>query len=615
MRERVPAFDSSFIFGRTASFAQAADIWLASVLSSINSKPGFVLVLANRSLPKLPAQKKYWFPMQPYPARIATQGALSALRHTGCLCPYRRWIFLIEVEVTQTPTTEMDMAFRRVRITESRMAKSAYRVTSVCGALGTGIGHLSLQMIMSAGSNAFVVNASAAQSHAERTTREAQPSRYAAILDDLRTVIETGLTAHGPIIIGNCGTFGTNGDVDELLEVARTVFARRRVSGVKVAVIRSEVDPEVVIDAMRASALSPLDNKVNPDEAALRDSNFVGQMGIHPILTALVRGAKYVIAARACGASLFAADMIRHGIPSGLAYHAGQILANAALIDEPGLPPQGLRAEISEDGKAVFRATHSAQPFPPYSLAAHSQNGREHPYLHVYPEGVLTTHRTEFFAIDAHAAGLRSSFFYRGNQPGSPGIKLDGARHGAFHVADKWTLHHLLQNELTVRQVLFPIEYFDVNGDDWHQTDQSQPIYFELGEPAGVEDLDERTLSAIEDAPPRAASHGIRRLSSITRAIRRSTPGPHRLTVDIFFASEEEYEMALRSNLFCVRRLAKALDIERSLFIGTYFVDACNAIKVTLERPAELTAPHVAEMFDLQLQSRIEGLVVPEHTS
>ncbi|WP_239483019.1 DUF4387 family protein [Paraburkholderia sp. C35] len=400
-----------------------------------------------------------------------------------------------------------------------------------------------------------------------------------------------------------------------MLDVARAVFAEQRVSDVKVAVIRSEVDPELVIDAMRARALSPLDGTANPDEAALRNSTFVGQMGIHPILTALVCGAKYVIAARACGASLFAADMIRHGIPSGLAYHAGQMLANAAFADQHGLPSQGLSAEISSDGKAVFRAAHSVRPFTPYSLATHSQSGRAHPYLHAYPEGVLATHRTEFFAIDAHAAGFSSSFFYRGEHQGLPGIKLDGVHQGAFHAADRRSSHHLLQNELTVRQVLFPIEYFDVNGDDWHRTGRSQPVYFELGEPAGVEDLDERTLSAIEDAPPRVASHGTCRLSTITRAIQCACPNARTLTVDIFFASDEDYEMALRSNLFCVRRLAKALDIERSLFVGTYFVDVCQAIKITLERPAELTAPHAAELFDLQIKSRIEGLIVPEHTS
>ncbi|MEX3973756.1 DUF4387 family protein [Paraburkholderia caribensis] len=476
------------------------------------------------------------------------------------------------------------------------MVKSPYRVMSACGGLGSGMIKPWLRTVMSARTNVLVVDGSAAQF-----------ADHATMSDDLRAVIEAGVATDGPVIIGNCGASGANRDVDALLAVARTVFGELDVSDMKVAVIRSEVSAEVLIDAMRASALHPFDSQPGEDEVALRDSTFVGQMGVHPIFTALASGAKFVFAARACGASLFAADMIRHGIPSGLAYHAGQILSNAAFVDEAGLC-EGLSAEILEDGKAVFRAQHSTQPFTAYSLAAHSQSGWSHPHLHPFPEGVLASGRTEYFAVDTHTAGLSSSVFYHSDEAGASGIKLEGARRGASTVPDEGTVRHVLQNGRTVCEALFPIEHFDVKGDEWRRIGRSQAAYFELGELAADEDLDEKTRSVIEDAPPRAASHDVHRLSDITRAIRCVSAGPHRLTIDIFFASEDQYEMALRSNLFCARRLAKALDIQRSSLVGTYFIDSCSAIKLTLERQA-------VQSLDPPLQSRVERLVVPVHAS
>ena len=58
-------------------------------------------------------------------------------------------------------------------------------------------------------------------------------------------------------------------------------------------------------------------------EEALRESTIVGQMGIHPLITALESGAQYILAGRSCDIALFAPDMIRRGIDPGLAYHCG----------------------------------------------------------------------------------------------------------------------------------------------------------------------------------------------------------------------------------------------------------------------------------------------------
>jgi hypothetical protein len=80
-----------------------------------------------------------------------------------------------------------------------------------------------------------------------------------------------------------------------MLAVAKEVFAELNVSNAKVAVIRSEAEPELIIQELRKNALRP--TGIGPDltEAALRESTIVGQMGIHPLITALESGAQYIL--------------------------------------------------------------------------------------------------------------------------------------------------------------------------------------------------------------------------------------------------------------------------------------------------------------------------------
>ena len=115
--------------------------------------------------------------------------------------------------------------------------------------------------------------------------------------------------------------------------------------------IRSELDPEIVIREFRERrAARDRRSARTSSEDALRESTIVGQMGIHPLITALESGAQYILAGRTCDIALFASDMIRRGIDPGLAYHVGHVLECGALACDPGSPSDCLVAEIYDDG-------------------------------------------------------------------------------------------------------------------------------------------------------------------------------------------------------------------------------------------------------------------------
>ena len=593
---------------------------------------------------------------------------------------------------------------------------------------------------------------------------------------------------------------GGDRNLDQMIGIARKVFGELAIRDAKVAVISSEVDPEIVIAEYRKGALHSTGGPELREET-LRGSVIVGQMGVHPLISALDGGSQFIFAGRCCDSALFAADMIRRGIAAGLAFHVGYVLESGALACEPGSPSDCLVAEIYDDGTAFFSAPNAARRCTVQSLAAHLLHQQSHPHLQFYPEGVLATERTQFLSRDSRSAGIRNSHFVDAGKPWPLSIKLEGAlrlgarkvslihidpaalprvpadvlvygRNGvqakfiaegerelgiivetaaateqaaiklarlvtqhfahfafpgrkasagniaypmspecvAFRRGDgrfgaivpggtrdcvfigqypaikaaiteaisaqypdaladadlviteadaanpaillrtvdpdpaqlglrhrqevdritrialpgngsrlnldapdayAWSLYHLLQDEEAIKDKLFPISFYHADAANWTELDGSRPRYFDLGEACYSGDLNERTLSVIADHPPSGPLVGSRRLHDMAVTIRSKDAGVNRITFDIVFASGEDYEAALYSNAFTKDNVAYILDIAAERVIGTYFVDACNAIKISIERSNMSASLDERDVFGTQQQSALERMTIP----
>ncbi|HXZ08873.1 MAG TPA: DUF4387 family protein, partial [Paraburkholderia sp.] len=65
------------------------------------------------------------------------------------------------------------------------------------------------------------------------------------------------------------------------------------------------------------------------------------------------------------------------------------------------------------------------------------------------------------------------------------------------------------------------------------------------------------------------------------------------------------------SNMFCARAVAEELGYELSAVVGAYFIDQCNGIKVTVERPIISASRDERDVFGAQQQSLLERMVIP----
>lgn len=690
------------------------------------------------------------------------------------------------------------------------MAKLLYRVVSACGALGYGFPDASLMRALEGRIDAVISDAGSMDAGPYYLGTGQEYFEREAVKADFHKMVVAGERIDGPVILGSCGMAGGRRNLEWMLEVAREVFDELGVRNRQVAVIDAELDPTMVLDALRAGQLQATGKGPQLDEAALRESTIVGQMGIAPLITALDGGAKYIFAGRSCDVALFASDMIRHGIDAGLAYHVGHVLECGALACDPGSPSDCLVAEIYDDGTAVFVPLDPARRCTPYSIAAHSLYEESHPQLQFYPEGILAMAQTEFFARDARTAGIRHSHFVHAGKPWPLSIKLEGARrlggrrvsllhlapadlarvpadvpvygrngvqtqpvpantyelgilietraatpeaaeklasllthylihygypgrkatagniayplspnlisfqrddgsYGAVvpsgtrdpvflanyaqikdaviglvraqfpdalaqatfrfveadaerpvalvrtidrdparlaqrHTAEvaralggatagaaslrdldaadayEWTLYHLLLDERVIRDIMFPITYYRADGRQWTRTGEARPVYRDIGERGYRGNLDDRTLSLIANAMPASAAMAAmaaeaeqgtaQRLLDMAFVIRSKDAGINRLTFDIVFHSTMEYEAALRSNAFYAPNVAAVLGLPAADVVGTYFVDSCQAIKITIDRPNISASPDERDVFGAQQQATLEAMMI-----
>ena len=192
-------------------------------------------------------------------------------------------------------------------------------------------------------------------------------------------------------------------------------------------------------------------------------------------------------------------------------------------------------------------------------------------------------------------------------------VRLRDSSHLSLDAGEayEWSVHHLLRNSGDIREKLFAITHYRASGSTWTRSGEERPVYFDIGgeDPGGVRT--DRMLSLIADAPPNSQPTGLRALSDMARIIRSTNSGASRVTFDIVFAIPADYEMALRSNLFFKDNIAKVLGVSAERVIGSYFVDGCSAIKITLDRSTIAASPDERDVFGAQQYVRLQSLRIP----
>lgn len=211
--------------------------------------------------------------------------------------------------------------------TESADAAAArpapVRVLVPTGMLGGGFPAETIARGIAMGADVIVVDGGSTDSGPHYLGTGTAKTARAAVLRDLSIIVPSAAAAGIPVIVGSCGTSGTDSGVDWVFQMVQEIAAAEDLT-LSVARIYSEQRASHLVELLGEQRIHPL-APAGPLDAAelLRCSHIVGVLGHEPIADALRAGADVVLAGRATDTALLAA-LTRCGARSGLACLQGR---------------------------------------------------------------------------------------------------------------------------------------------------------------------------------------------------------------------------------------------------------------------------------------------------
>jgi hypothetical protein len=171
-----------------------------------------------------------------------------------------------------------------------RTGSARVSVVFPSGMLGSGFSAASVARGVELGATAIAIDAGSTDSGPYYLGAGVSKSAAAAVKRDLRILLIASRGAGIPLIVGSCGTSGTDAGVDWTSELARQIAMEEGLS-FSMALIYSEQSPGRLARFLAEDRIRPLPPADPLDQTTLRScAHIVGAMGHEPIVAALDRG-------------------------------------------------------------------------------------------------------------------------------------------------------------------------------------------------------------------------------------------------------------------------------------------------------------------------------------
>lgn len=297
------------------------------------------------------------------------------------------------------------------------------RVMTPSGMLGSGWPEATIERGLALGVDVITVDGGSTDSGPYYLGSDTPKTAAPAVARDLRSLLRAAGTAGVPLIIGSCGTSGTDAGVDWVGGMVDEIMAEEGLA-LRVARIYSEQTAVDLKDALNAGRIRPLPPLGELRAETLEScTRIVGMMGAEPIIEALRAGAQVVLAGRATDAGVAAAYPLMRGMPAGPSWHAGKIAecgGQATANPRTG----GVHITIDAEGFTI-EALDADTACTVQTVAAHMLYETVNPYEMREPAGTLDVRDATYVAIDERRVRVEGSRFHEAEQHT---IKLEGAR-------------------------------------------------------------------------------------------------------------------------------------------------------------------------------------------
>jgi hypothetical protein len=289
-----------------------------------------------------------------------------------------------------------------------------------CGALGIGVKERDVFARL-AEAHAIACDAGSTDSGpAYLATGRAKYSRD-SVKQDLSILMRAQARAGIPLLIGSCGTSGSDEALDWTRDIALEI-AREHGLAPRIALLYSEQAPAAMAAKAEAGRVTPLAPMTDSDPQLLRDcAHIVALMGPEPYIAALQSGADIVLGGRTTDTAVLAAVPLLRGAGAGAAWHAGKIAECGSLCTTH--PREGgVMIRVGGDDFTVepLGAHNSCTVDTVYS---HMLYENSDPFLLHEPGGILDVTAARYVALDDRSVRVTGSQFL----PQPYTMKLEGA--------------------------------------------------------------------------------------------------------------------------------------------------------------------------------------------
>lgn len=220
-----------------------------------------------------------------------------------------------------------------------------------------------------------------------------------AIKQDLRQLMRGRAALNIPLLIGSCGTSGTDAGVDWMAEICEEVAAEEGQT-VKVALIYSEQDPGRLAQYVATGAVSALPPAPPLTAERLAEcDHIVALLGFEPFAEAMRNGADIVLAGRTTDTAVLGALPLMLGFPPAATWHASKTAECGGLCTTHSRRG-GVMLFIDQEGFEV-EPLAADNACTPYSVSAHMLYENADPYRLREPGVVMDARRARYEPVDA----------------------------------------------------------------------------------------------------------------------------------------------------------------------------------------------------------------------
>lgn len=325
------------------------------------------------------------------------------------------------------------------------------------GMLGGGVSRKQVQYGIACGASAIAVDSGSTDSGPAYLARGMSKMNRESIKRDLQILMSEAHAAGIPLLVGTCGTSGTDSGVDWTRDIAVEIAAELGITP-KISCLYSELQPDDLVAKNRQGKIAPLPPLGPVSDADLKScEHIVALMGPEPYIKALEAGADIVLGGRTTDTAVLAAVPLMRGAGVAQAWHAAKIAECGGLCTvNPSLG--GVLMRIGRDAFDIEPLDLDNQ-CSPETVSAHLLYENSDPFTLTEPGGVLDATQATYHWVDNRVTRVTGSRW----TPKPYTMKLEGARGGDFQtimligiedpevLANLNEFHDLMQKTLTSR--------------------------------------------------------------------------------------------------------------------------------------------------------------------